>query len=162
MDNSAGVREAVASLIGRGAEAIWVGGDVTVLASIESVIGPARSAGIPVFSNIPGLRFAWDLVRPGRRLLSGRRQASASWPAGFWAESPPRRSPILYEVPAELWIEPGRASDSQGRMVVPEGDRGQGGRRDRTARARSPPAARGVRQGGRHDPPARRACGRSD
>ncbi len=32
------------SLVGQGAEAIWVGGDNTVLASLDAVIGPARSA----------------------------------------------------------------------------------------------------------------------
>ncbi len=63
MDNSAGVREAVASVIGRGAEAIWVGGDATVLASLDSVVGPARTAGIPVFSNIPGCSARADPLR---------------------------------------------------------------------------------------------------
>ncbi len=54
VDNAAGVREAIASLISRGVEAIWIGGDVTVLTSLDSVVGPTRTAQIPVFSNIPG------------------------------------------------------------------------------------------------------------
>ena len=42
------------SLISRGVEALWIGGDVTVLAALESMIGPARDAHIPVFTVIPG------------------------------------------------------------------------------------------------------------
>lgn len=53
-DNSAAVLEAAQSLIGRGAEAIWIGGDVTVMAAIDSVLTAARKAGIPVFSITPG------------------------------------------------------------------------------------------------------------
>lgn len=53
-ENTAGVREAVVSLISRGVEALWIGGDVTVLAALESMIGPARDAHIPVFTVIPG------------------------------------------------------------------------------------------------------------
>jgi ABC-type uncharacterized transport system substrate-binding protein len=103
VDNSAGVREAVASVIGRGAEAIWIGGDVTVLASIESVIGPARTARIPVFSNIPGCSergglfdLGADYYRVGGKVgeLAGRVLGGES----------PSSLPILYEVPAELWI----------------------------------------------------------
>jgi ABC-type uncharacterized transport system substrate-binding protein len=53
-ENTAGVREAAVSLISRGVEALWIGGDVTVLAALESMIGPARDAHIPVFTVIPG------------------------------------------------------------------------------------------------------------
>lgn len=53
-DTSAAVLEAAQSLIGRGAEAIWIGGDVTVMAGIDSVLSAARKAGIPVFSITPG------------------------------------------------------------------------------------------------------------
>ncbi len=53
-ENTAYVREAAVSLIARGAEALWVGGDVTVLAAIDLVIGPARDTRIPVFTCIPG------------------------------------------------------------------------------------------------------------
>jgi len=53
-ENTAYVREAAVSLIARGAEALWIGGDVTVLAAIDSVIGTAREAHIPVVTCIPG------------------------------------------------------------------------------------------------------------
>jgi len=53
VDNSAGVGEAAASLTARGAEALWVGGDVTVMTAIDSVIAAGNKAGIPVFTVIP-------------------------------------------------------------------------------------------------------------
>ncbi len=54
VDNSAGVGEAVDSLASRGAQAIWVGGDVTVIVAINTVISEAQKAHIPVFTLIPG------------------------------------------------------------------------------------------------------------
>jgi ABC-type uncharacterized transport system substrate-binding protein len=103
VDNSAGVREAVGSVIARGAEAIWVGGDATVLASLDSVIGPARSAGIPVFSNTPGCSpgatlfdLGADFYQVGGKVgeLAGRVLDGES----------PASMPTLYELPSELWI----------------------------------------------------------
>lgn len=54
VDNSAGVGEAVLSLASRGAQAIWVGGDVTVVVAMDTVIAAAAKSHIPVFSLIPG------------------------------------------------------------------------------------------------------------
>ena len=54
VDSSAGVQEATQSLIGRGVQTIWVGGDTSVTSAIDSVIAAARKAGIPVFSINPG------------------------------------------------------------------------------------------------------------
>jgi len=53
VDNSAGVGEAAAALVGRGVDAIWVPGDVTVITAIDSVIAAAKKGRIPVFSVIP-------------------------------------------------------------------------------------------------------------
>jgi ABC-type uncharacterized transport system substrate-binding protein len=54
VDNSNAVGEAVSSLASRGAQAIWVGGDVTLAVAMDAVIAAARKAHIPVFSLIPG------------------------------------------------------------------------------------------------------------
>jgi ABC-type uncharacterized transport system substrate-binding protein len=103
VEGSAAVREAVASLVGRGAEAIWVGGDNAVLSSLDSVIGPARQARVPVFTSVPGCAqrgtlfdLGADYYRVGESIgrLAGRVLDGES-PAGM---------PILYEVPPELWI----------------------------------------------------------
>lgn len=53
-DTTAAVGDAINSLIARGAQAIWVGGDNTVIAGITSVIAIAKRAGIPVFTVLPG------------------------------------------------------------------------------------------------------------
>lgn len=55
VDNSAGVLEAAESLVARGVEALWVGGDNTVEMAIGSLLKAARKGHIPVFNNSPGL-----------------------------------------------------------------------------------------------------------
>jgi len=52
-DNSSNVGEATKALISRGAEAIWILGDSTVLTASQAVIQDAEDAGIPVFTVIP-------------------------------------------------------------------------------------------------------------
>jgi ABC-type uncharacterized transport system substrate-binding protein len=54
VENSSGVLEAANSLVSRGAQAIWLGGDVTVLVAIDSVVAAAKRGRIPVFTSIPG------------------------------------------------------------------------------------------------------------
>ncbi|MEW6545127.1 MAG: ABC transporter substrate-binding protein [Nitrospirota bacterium] len=53
VENSSGVYEATSSLIARGVQALWVGGDVTVLVALDAVLAAAKKSGIPVFSNVP-------------------------------------------------------------------------------------------------------------
>jgi len=48
------VREAADSLVARGVEAFWTGGDATVNTTVDSLTGVARLARVPVFSNIAG------------------------------------------------------------------------------------------------------------
>src|SRR6185295_8664606 len=54
VENSNSVLEAEESLVARGAEALWIGGDVTLNVAIDSVVSVARRAHIPVFSITPG------------------------------------------------------------------------------------------------------------
>ena len=53
VENSAAVAESCRALVGRGAEALWVGGDVSVLTAFNSVATVAQRGGIPVFTVIP-------------------------------------------------------------------------------------------------------------
>ena len=53
VDSSVAVAEAAAALTAQGVQAIWVGGDNTVLLALDSVIAAARKARIPVFSAVP-------------------------------------------------------------------------------------------------------------
>jgi ABC-type uncharacterized transport system substrate-binding protein len=54
VDNSSAVVEAVNSLVSRGAQALWVGGDNTMLSALATVIAMAHAARIPVFTITPG------------------------------------------------------------------------------------------------------------
>ncbi len=51
--NTSEVSEAARSLIAKGAEAIWIGGDTVASASVKLLVNLANQAGIPVFSNDP-------------------------------------------------------------------------------------------------------------
>jgi ABC-type uncharacterized transport system substrate-binding protein len=54
VDGSSAVVEAVHSLVARGAQALFVGGDNTVLSAMGAAIATARAARIPVFTIVPG------------------------------------------------------------------------------------------------------------
>jgi putative ABC transport system substrate-binding protein len=73
-DSTAAVNDAVNSLIARDAQAIWVGGDNTIAAAIDSVIAVARRNRVPVFSVLPGppdrgslFDTGFDFVEVGRQ-----------------------------------------------------------------------------------------------
>lgn len=53
VDNSSGVAEAAGALVARGADALWMGGDVTVMTAADSLIATAKKGRIPVFTVIP-------------------------------------------------------------------------------------------------------------
>lgn len=53
VDSSAAVAEAANALVARGVEAIWLGGDVTVMSAVDSVVAAARKGRIPAFSVVP-------------------------------------------------------------------------------------------------------------
>ena len=54
IEQSKDIREAAQSLVTRGVEAFWTGGDATVNSNVNALIEVARNAKIPVFSNITG------------------------------------------------------------------------------------------------------------
>jgi putative tryptophan/tyrosine transport system substrate-binding protein len=54
VENSSGVVEAIQSTISRGADAIFVPGDTTVVSVIDSIVTQASKAGLPVFTVVPG------------------------------------------------------------------------------------------------------------
>jgi ABC-type uncharacterized transport system substrate-binding protein len=54
VDNTSAVGEAISSLVSRNVQAIWVGGDNTVIAAINTVITAAQRSRIPVFTVLPG------------------------------------------------------------------------------------------------------------
>ncbi|NDC62553.1 MAG: hypothetical protein EBZ59_00865 [Planctomycetia bacterium] len=55
VENSAGVVEAAKATLARGAEAIFIPGDTTVMSAVDAVIAAGAKAGVPVFSVNPGV-----------------------------------------------------------------------------------------------------------
>ncbi|MEI6809380.1 MAG: ABC transporter substrate-binding protein, partial [bacterium] len=51
--NTSEVSEAVRSVLARGVEAVWVGGDTVAISAISTIVSAARTSKIPVFSNDP-------------------------------------------------------------------------------------------------------------
>lgn len=51
--NTSEVSEAARSLLSKGVEAIWIGGDTVAIASLGMIVNLAKQAGIPVFTNDP-------------------------------------------------------------------------------------------------------------
>jgi ABC-type uncharacterized transport system substrate-binding protein len=54
VESTSGVAEAVASLASRGAQALFIGGDNTMMSALASAVAAARTARIPVFTIMPG------------------------------------------------------------------------------------------------------------
>src|SRR5262245_21029758 len=76
VDTTSAVTDAVNSLVSRGAQAIWIGGDNTVNAAMDSVVGTARRAGIPVITILPGKPDRGTLLDTGPDFYEAGRQAA--------------------------------------------------------------------------------------
>jgi ABC-type uncharacterized transport system substrate-binding protein len=103
VDGSASVRDAAASLVARGVEAIWVGGDATVLVSLDAVIAPARASAVPVFTSISGCAARGSVFDLGSDYYQVGEQIAALAVRVLQGTSP-ADMPIQYEMPPELWI----------------------------------------------------------
>lgn len=69
VDSSTAVAEAAMSVVSRGAQAFWIGGDNTVELAMGAIVQAARKAGIPVFSNAPSHLSAGAFVGMGADYL---------------------------------------------------------------------------------------------
>jgi ABC-type uncharacterized transport system substrate-binding protein len=65
VDGSAAVTDSINSLISRNAQVLWVGGDNTMMAAIDSAIATARRGGIPVITITPGKPDRGSLIDVG-------------------------------------------------------------------------------------------------
>ena len=101
VENSNSVLEAEDSLVSRGAQALWIGGDVTVSVAADSVILVGRRAHIPVFSITPGkpdrgtlFDYGADFYQIGKKMgeLASRILHGAD----------PTQIPVTNEVPIHL------------------------------------------------------------
>lgn len=122
VENSSGVIEAVQSTIARGAEAIFVPGDTTVISAVDSVIATAAKAGIPVFSVNPGAPDRGTLFDVGFNfrevgLVAGRLAAD------LLSGTDPRTVPIretAQEIPPYLVLNVATEAAAPDRWRVPE------------------------------------------
>jgi ABC-type uncharacterized transport system substrate-binding protein len=105
VDGSASVRDAAASLVARGVEAIWIGGDVTVIISMDAVISAARSAGIPVFTSMSGSAPRGTLFDLGSDYYQVGEQV-AGLAVRVLEGTSPAELPMHYDMPPEFWLNP--------------------------------------------------------
>jgi putative tryptophan/tyrosine transport system substrate-binding protein len=98
VENSNSVLESEESLVARGAEALWVGGDVTVSVAADSVVEVGKRAHIPVFTITPGRPDRGTLFDYGADFYQIGRQTGAL-AAEILRGADPKKIPIRNEVP---------------------------------------------------------------
>jgi ABC-type uncharacterized transport system substrate-binding protein len=146
VDNSSGVGEAAGSLISRGVQALWVGGDVTVLVALDGVIAAAKKGRIPVFTNIPpsaqrGALFDFGANHEEIGRLTGELAANILHGAD------PAAIPVKNVVPEMFIVNPGAFDGLREPWRLPEEVRRradavvEGGALKKSARAIRTPAA---------------------
>jgi len=75
VDGTTAVSDAILSLIARGAQAIWIGGDNTVISAVDMVIAIGKRSGVPVFTILPGRADRGTLFDIGPNFFDAGRQA---------------------------------------------------------------------------------------
>src|SRR5262245_32068318 len=103
VENSNSVLEAADSLVARGAEVLWIGGDVTVSVAADSVISVGRRAHIPVFSITPGKPDRGTLFDYGADFYQIGRQ-TGELAASILRGADPARIPIRNEIPIHFVV----------------------------------------------------------
>lgn len=103
VENSNSVLESEESLVSRGAEALWIGGDVTVSVAADSVIAVGRKARIPVFSITPGKPDRGTLFDYGADFYQIGRQ-TGTLAANILRGADPTKMPIKNEVPINFVV----------------------------------------------------------
>ncbi len=117
--NSSEVYEAASSLASRGAEAFWVGPDIVVLGALDSLVGPARKAHIPVFTSISGSAKRGALFDLGPDYHEIGRQTGAL--AGkILAGTDPATIPVRNTPTSKLWINKTALEDLRDAWKLPE------------------------------------------
>jgi putative tryptophan/tyrosine transport system substrate-binding protein len=119
VENSNGVREAEDSLVARGAEALWIGGDVTVSVASDSVIAVGKRAGIPVFSITPGKPDRGTLFDYGADFYQIGRQ-TGELASRILRGADPSQVPIRNEVPINFVVNTTAINGLKQRWSVPD------------------------------------------
>ncbi|MFN0050928.1 MAG: ABC transporter substrate-binding protein, partial [Planctomycetales bacterium] len=103
-ENTAAVREATAAVISQGVDAIWVGGDVTVLGAVDSLIALAKSSKIPVFTVIPGNADRGALFDLGANYYEVGKQVGELGGRILPLDTPISKIPVELYVPPKLCV----------------------------------------------------------
>jgi len=103
VDNSSSVYEAVQSLVSRGAEAIWVGGDNTVEIAMDMIVKAANDGRIPVFCNNPDMPAKGALFGLGANYYQVG-LAAADIASEILRGAKPNTIPVENIVPEKLFI----------------------------------------------------------
>ena len=103
IENSSGVLEAASALVVRGAQALWVGGDVTVMVALDSVVAAARKGRIPVFSIVPPSVDRGALFDYGANFFDVGRDVG-TLAAGILNGADPARIPVRNYVPKKVLV----------------------------------------------------------
>ncbi len=119
VDTSSGVPDAAKSLVSRGVEALWVGGDVTVLAAIDAVIDAARSSRLPVFTSMPGSTARGALFDLGANYYEVGRLAG-ELAARVLSGTDPATVPVENVMPQRLLVNRQAFEGLKDRWMLPE------------------------------------------
>ncbi len=120
------VREAAESLVARGAEAFWTGGDATVNNALDSLMGVAQAARLPVFSNMAGH------IRRGGLFDLGANYFEVGQTVGhiagdILAGADPAKLPVRDFVPRRILLNEKVRQSVKGEWRFPEEIRAQAG-----------------------------------
>lgn len=103
VENSSGVFEASTSLVARGAEALWVGCDMTVNVALDSVVAAGKRGRVPVFTNEPPNARRGALFDLGANYLEVGRLTGAIG-VKILQGADPAKIAVRNVVPKNLWI----------------------------------------------------------
>jgi putative ABC transport system substrate-binding protein len=118
VENSNSVLEAEESLVARDAEALWIGGDVTVSVAADSVVAVGRKAHIPVFSITPGKPDRGTLFDYGADFYQIGKQ-TAGLAAEILRGADPRKIPVRNVVPVNFVVNTTALAGLRQRWQIP-------------------------------------------
>ncbi len=119
VENSNSVLEAEDSLVARGAEALWIGGDVTVSVAADSVVSVGRRAHIPVFSITPGKPDRGTLFDYGADFYQIGKQ-TGELASRILRGADPIQIPVINEVPIHFVVNTMALKDLKQQWRIPD------------------------------------------
>jgi putative tryptophan/tyrosine transport system substrate-binding protein len=119
VENSNSVLEAEDSLVARGAEALWIGGDVTVSIAADSVVLVGRRAHIPVFTITPGKSDRGTLFDYGTDFYQIGKQ-TGELASRILHGADPAQIPVTNEVPIHFVVNTTAMKDLKQQWRIPD------------------------------------------